>query len=254
MSRIEKGADTKEQLQQMKGEVIKEIGSTKKFRPWMTCSLIFFLFVCFGIAAILWAVAATGLVVIPGVTTVAYREPQPSYEVTPGIPVETFVSEQIKTQLVQKLQTNGETLKDTSMSFTLPESSLTASLRTIIKETADSLFDHAHAQVSITKEQGFTLFLPLQNSNQHTAVQVSFKAEIVNGVIELMPESALIGSLPISGSLLTFLFQPFLQDRLQSLSQEIRSFVELDHIEYQDGSVQVVGKLSVTILEIQPAI
>lgn len=252
MSRIEKGTDTKEQIQQMKGEVIKEIGSTKKRRPWMACSLVFFLLVVGFLSAMMWAIAATGLGVVPVFSRFAYHVPQPEYVVMPGVPIETVVGEEVKRTLIRRIQEGNGMLQDPSITFEISEASFTASLRTLLEGVENSLFESKDAQVSISSEKGFTVFLPLKDSRHQTAVQITVKAQMTDGVIEIVPESALLGSLPIPQAIVSLLLQSLIQEQIISLSRDLASFVEVNAIAHLDRKVQIDGIFSVKILEVQP--
>lgn len=252
MSRIQKGSDTKEELQQIKGEVIKELGSQRKRSPWLACSLIVILVIMSFIGTVMWALAATGLVTVPGFSSWAYNTPIPARIVKPGIPVETIIEEQVKTTLVQRLQEGGGELQDTSVTFVLTEQSLTASLRSQLETTNESTLESSGVQVTISKEQGMTFFLPFEDSLQKSAMQISILAQVQNGVIELRPQSVRIGSLPIPRSVVMFIIQPFLVDQLKAVNSEINSFVKIEHITYEQGQVVIDGNFAVKILEVQP--
>lgn len=252
MSRIEKGADTKEELQQLKGEVIKEIGSQRKRSPWLTCSLLFVVFIvgCFG--AIAWAVAATGLVTVPGFSEFAYEELKPERTVAPGVPIETVISEQVKTTLAQRLQASGGKLNDASISLVLTEQSLTGSLRSLLEGSDGATIDSSRTQVIVSPEKGFTFYLPLKESARPTAMELSVKASVKDGAIELIPEGAKIGALPIPKSVITFFLLPFIQEKLASLNTELTSFIQINELDYQEGKVMVEGTIAVKIMEVQP--
>ncbi len=252
MSRIEKGLDTKEEIQQMKGEMIKEIGSQRKGKPWCACSLIFLILIFGTLTAIVWTVAATGLMTIPGFTKFAYQTPEPERLVIAGVPIETVVDQQVQTTLTSRLQAGGGKLEDTSVVFSLDERSLTASLRTLLEESGDSMIDASGAQVTVSSERGFTLFLPLHNSVNRTAIQISVKASVQDNRLELIPESFVIGSLQVPNALTAFFLRPFIHGKLSELNAALGSYVEIKEIKYEQGKVTVIGNFSVKIMDGQP--
>ncbi len=256
MARIEKGSGLKEEVEQMKGEMKKEIAATKPKGRFRSCSFIFFLFVFLLILIGSWSVASTGLVEIPLLSQIAYHTPQPERVVTPGVPVETIVNEQLKTTLLHRLQEGGGTLKDKSLALELSESSVTASLRTLIekennKTMTGDMIDSASTQVSISKETGFTFFLPVSNSPKKTVVIISVKATVNNGVIELIPERFVIGSFSVPRMLISFFLKPFIQSALDSLNQTIGSVIKIQALEYQDGFVTIKGDFSGQVTEVK---
>lgn len=252
MSRIEKGLDTKEELKQMKGEVIKEISSQNRGKPWCACSLIF-LFVILGIiSAVIWGVSATGLVSVPGFSQFAYHEPSPERVVSPGVPMETLIDQQVKTTLTQRLQAGGGKLSDTSVTFSIDERSLTASLRSVLEQSGDQTIESTLAQVTVSPEKGFTFFLPFKEAVRKTALQISVNAHVRDGTLELQPQSLSIGSLRIPDVLTAFFIQPFIHGKLSELNTALGSYMELREITYEQERVIVKGNFSVQILQPKP--
>lgn len=247
MSRIEKGKGVGEEFQQMKGEVIKEIASSKGGHPRLTCSLIFLLVLMGFFCLIAWMIAATGLIRVPGFSSLAYQTPQPERLVSSGVPLEQVVNNQVKTTLMQRLQAGKGKLEDRSVDFRVTEESLTSSLRTLLEKSGDQTFKTSTVQVTVNPDTGFTFFLPLQNSDSHTAIQISIVAHVTDGTIELLPNFFSIGSLPISSSLIAFFLQPFLQTKLADLNQTVGSYVKLNAITYAQGQVNVTGTFAVEI-------
>ncbi|MBI2475264.1 hypothetical protein HYV69_02435 [Candidatus Uhrbacteria bacterium] len=240
MSRIEKGSDVREELQQMKGEVIKEIGSTKQRHPFRSCFAIFFILIVLFSTAIAWALASTGIVYIPVFTQFTYQKPEPGRLVSPGVPVEKVIEEQVLSKLAA-----GSVNEVISLS--LSESSLTASLRDILENAADGFIDSSFSQVTISQDKGLTLFLPLENSKSGSAILFSIKANVKDGKIELVPEELKIGSLFIPDSLTNLFLRSIIQDRLANGNKMLESYVQIQDIEYKDGSVIVRGKIAAEI-------
>lgn len=249
MSRIEKGQDTKEELAQMKGEMIKEIGSQHRGKPWCACSLIFLLIILGIVSGVIWALSATGFVSVPGFSKFAYHQPVPEHIVPSGVPMETVIDQQVKTILTQRLQAGGGKLDDTSVTFTVDEKSLTASLRNVLEQSGDKTIESAGAQVIVSPEKGFSFFLPFQETVRKTALQFSVKAQVHDGVLELRPESLSIGSLPIPNVLTAFFLQPFIHGKISELNKALGSYMELREIVYESGRVIITGNFSVQVMD-----
>lgn len=248
MSRIEKGSNTTEELQELKGEVIKEIKSQRKSKPWCACSLVLLLCIIGILTSIVWGVAATGLVTVPGFIKFAYQKPEPERLVTSGVPIETVINQQVQTTLTQRLQAGGGKLEDASVTFALDEKSLTASLRSVLEESGDTMLDPALAQVMVTQEKGFTFFLPFGNSVNRTALQISVKATAKDGTLILTPEAFSIGSLQVPNVITAFFLQPFVNSKLANLNKALGSYMEIQDLTYEEGKAIVKGKFSVKIM------
>ncbi|MBI5370068.1 hypothetical protein HZA85_02695 [Candidatus Uhrbacteria bacterium] len=252
MSRIEKGQDSKEGMQQLKGEVIKEIRSQNRGRPWITCSLLFLVIIFGLLSAGAWAVAATGLVNVPGFTSWAYHPPVPERTVLPGVPMERVVDERVKSLIAQRLQDGQGKLSQTAISLEISEQSLTASLRSALGKQMDDTLDSATAQVRIDPDTGFTFFVLFKNSPRASALQFSVYASAHDGTVELKPERFIVGSLPIPNALTAFFLQPFIQSKLNDFNALLGSYVQMKSIDYQAGVVIINGDLAVQIKEGQP--
>lgn len=242
MSRIEKGSEVKEELQQIKGEVIKEISSTKNKHPIRNCSCLILITVILILSAGAWVVASTGLVEIPVFEKFAYKKPEPERLVASGIPVEKVIEEQILSKF-----TSGAL--DGIVELTLTESSLTASLKSVLESGASGFFDASRSQVTISSERGLTFFLPLENSETATALTVSVKAKFENGKVAIEPEEFFVGSMKVPNSVLALLLQSFLKDQFAELNKVLGSYIEIQEVEYKEGEITIRGNAAVEIKE-----
>lgn len=249
MSRVEKGASTKDEIQQMKGEVIKEIGASRRGRPILTCSLILFLCVAGIVGVVIWGLALSGMVQVPVVSAVVYSTPMPDHVVVAGVPVETVVDTQIKTTVTSQLQQGATQIDSFPVVVPLTEESVTASLRQLLSQTGDVTFDLARTQVEIRADETIVFFLPIEESAQQTAFQVALTLQVQDGRLELMPQWARIGHLPIPRSLVALFIQPLLTDGMVEVNDAIGSFIHLKQLEYQEGQLIVHGDAAVKILE-----
>ncbi|MBM5789995.1 hypothetical protein FJZ23_02845 [Candidatus Parcubacteria bacterium] len=252
MSRIQKGTDTTAELQQIKGEVIKEIGAQNKGRPWLACFLVLLGFLIALGGTLAWAMAATGLVAIPGFSQFAYREPVPERVVLPGVPMETALDEQVTSALATRLQEGGGTLKDRAVVLSLDERSLTASLRTLLENSQNTTLDPASAQASIDPNAGITLFLPLARSPHKTALQISAIGRVEQGQLVFNLHDLRLGSLPVPDALTSFFLRPFLRGKIADANALLGSFVDIKEVEYGRGTVTVRGQFAVDIKTVEP--
>jgi len=240
MSRIEKGSDVKEELQQMKGEVIKEISSKKQRHPFRSCFAVFFILIVCLLGAGAWAVASSGIINVPVFSNFAYDKPEPERLVASGVPIEKVVEEQV----VSKLATGSV---NETISLTLNESSLTASLRSVLESSANGFIDSSFSQVTISPDRGLTFFLPLEKSKLGSALSISVKANIKDGKLELVPEELKVGSLSMPNSFTALFVQSFLKDQLADANKILGSYVEIQEIEYNEGSVIVRGTIAAEV-------
>lgn len=247
MSRIEKGSDTKSELQEIKGEVIKEISAQGKGRPWLSCSLGCLLLLLIFVFAVTWGVGATGLVYVPAISRFAYHTPVPERIVSPGVPADKIIDKQVKSILAERLQAGAGVLENRSLKMTITEQSLTASLRLILEQGGDEIFDVDRTQVTVNPKTGLSFFLPLAKKSNGTALSISVVATLANGVVELQPQSFRVGALGVPNVLTAFFLRPFIHDKISAFNKVLGSYVEIDAIEYEQESVTVSGRLAVTI-------
>ncbi|KKW32189.1 MAG: hypothetical protein UY76_C0037G0002 [Candidatus Uhrbacteria bacterium GW2011_GWA2_52_8d] len=162
MVRVEKNAGLESRLDNVKGEVVREVRRrTRTSRPWLTCSLLL-LFVLVGVGVwVAWFVAATGLLHVPVFTSLAYEAPAPIRGVTPGVPVETVLEETFTSTLTRRLYEGGGTLTNRSIQVQIQEASLTASLRSFLEEEGLEWIDSAGVQMAVEPGVGIELFVPL---------------------------------------------------------------------------------------------
>src|SRR3989338_3067450 len=234
MSRIEKGKDVKTELAQLKGEMIKEIGSTRPKNHLASCSLILFLFIFCLLGIFVWSFAATGLVDVPVISGFAYHKPEPERLVNPCVSLETIIEEQLKSSLARGEKT---------FSVRLPEESLTSTLRTILETGKSELIDSSRAQVMIREDQTVSFFLPLKDSKKQTVIQLKVKAILNEGILQLEPQKFRLGSFSIPGPLTAFFLQPFIQSQLPALNAKLSALVKLTNVRYEEETLIVEASL-----------
>lgn len=237
MSRVEKN-----------DEVIEQLGdSKKKTHGRFSCFLILLACLVLFVGFIVWEIAATGLVNIPGVSSLAFSSPKPVRMVEAGMPVEQLSESVFKTTLAKRLQEGGGELTDRSITLALPESSLTASLQNELKRSLNANIDAYHAQIAVLPNQELELFLPLQTGDQKTALVVSVVLVAENGFFDLTLRDVRLGSFRAPSSLVALLIQPFVNRELTSLNQALGTYMHVDSLTTQDGVLNASGRFTVEI-------
>jgi hypothetical protein len=249
MTRVEKQSSVKEQIHEMKGVVVDEVRkSQRRRRPWLTCSVILLLLLSGFFVWLGWAVASTGLIEIPLLTSLAYDPPAPIRIVEPGSPIETVAQEVFTSTLTSRLQSGSGELLDRSMTLTLSESSLTATVQSLIEESGIGWIDSSLAQVVLDPSVGVELFAPLRNNPRGSAITLLADVGVQDGNVTITPTQAQIGDLTLPSVLLSLL-NSLVQEQLESLNTSLRGYANLTSVSMTEGTVALVGELSVEIRE-----
>jgi energy-coupling factor transporter transmembrane protein EcfT len=250
MARIEKQAQLEKKIVDVKEDVVKEVRRrTRQKRPWFTCSLI----VLFVIVGLLiwgtWIVAATGLVHIPVFTSLAYELPEPTRSVSPGVPAQTVLQETFSSTLTRRLYEGGGSLENRSLSVTLSEQSLTASLRSLMEESNIEWLDGSKAQVVIDPEIGIELFVPFSQTRNDlgTAVTARFVLSVTQGQLVVTPTHVQVGLATIPDLFIATFLKPFLEAELASLNMIVIGYAQISDINIYERELVVTGELSVEV-------
>lgn len=248
MSRIEKNAGIEQRLENMKGEVVDEVKRrTRRLHPWLTCSLIL-LVILVGVSVWgLWSVAATGLVRVPVFTDLAYEIPVPTRPVTPGVPIETVISEAFTSTLTRRLYEGGGTLSNRSISVQLKESSITASWRSFLEEGSFDWINASGAQVVIDPDVGVEVFVPFIVNELETAATLTFDLEAQDGNLVVTPTKIQIGNARIPDFLIAVFLKPLLKTELAKLNAAMVGYAKISTIEILPRVISISGELSVEI-------
>jgi hypothetical protein len=219
----------------------------KKPHPLVTCMTIVFALVLVFVAAVLWLVAATGIMAIPIFSRLAYETPTPLRTVTPGVPLETYIQSEVSEILTRRLYEGQGSLQDTSLEMRLTEQSFTASLRGLTQEIGEGLpFDFSAAQVALDAQKGAEIFLPIKENPQQTAVRICVYASAQDGAVSLEIKEASVGALDVPMSVFNSLLHRVVEQSLRSLYEQLGSYVSLHSITYEDGVMILSGDLAVT--------
>ncbi len=248
MGRIEKGESVKEELNQMKGEVVKEFRRKDSGHGKMTCSVLFFLFLFGFIGWILWIIASTGLVSIPLLSRFAYDIPVPVRIVTPGVPLETVAKEDVQTILTRRLQEGGGVLKETTVELVFTEASFTSTLQSLIEANGYAMVDANHVQIALEENGIVEAFFPLQNQAQKTALVAQFRFEFVNSGIVVKPQRIRLGSFVFPQLLSVFFTDTFIKPQLPALNDSLGQYAQIRSMTYQKGQLTIEGDFNVKVV------
>lgn len=249
MSRIEKGQPAKQEIEQLKQEVIGEVRKVNRRKvPWR--ALMFFVMVLAFAGAGAWVLAASGFVSVPFVSAYAYREPTPTRIVESGEALDAVISSSLGNLLTERLQAGGGELAERSFELVLPESAFTASLRAGLGNDANAVIDPDRAQVAILENEGLEIFLPFRNSETGTALVIVLPLRAQDGVITFDAPNVRLGSLSLPGWASQALIVPPLAQGASAFQNAIAGAATVSDIRFTDGSVTLVGEFQVEIKEI----
>ncbi len=245
MSRIEKSAEIKEQISQVKGDVLKEVKrQSRKRTPLRSCfTIAVFLFLSFA----LWMgsmVAATGLVRVPVLSQFAYNQPQPIHEVELGVTAEVFLEEALARALAEKMRAGNLGALDRSISLALPDSAMTTSLRLLVADMEVPLLDLRRLQIAIDPSVGIEIFVPVKDSVLETAVIVQLRMAVESGAIIVEPTSATLGNLTIPVTLLANVFESLIAQQMAALNDQLIGYARIDAIGFAEGVLLVDGEIA----------
>ncbi len=229
-------------------EVIQDIGTkTSKRHPKLNCFFLLLAVLVAFVMWIAWMVAATGLFYIPVLSSVAFHKPEPIRVVSPGTSVEVLAESTFKSVLAQRLQAGRGKLTDRTIELSIPESSLTASIRKSLETTTIDFIDPSGAQVAILPDQQFEIFLPLKNGAQKTAVTARINIAANKGVMTLTLKDVYVGSFHAPRLLVGSLVESYVNTQLASINQSLGSYMEVDALTYKQGSVLMSGVFTVQL-------
>lgn len=247
MTRIEKNATMTQSLKEMKGDVDEVKRRTRRSRPWLTCSLaLLALLVAVGLW-VGWIVASTGLVRVPLFTSLAYEIPTPTRPVTPGVPAEVILQETFTNTLTRALYEGGGTLTNRSITIELEETSMTASLRSLLEESDLTWLDSSQTQVVVEPEVGVEVFIPIENSPQSTAITLVFNLGAQEGNLVVAPTDIFVGNARVPDIITTVFLQPFLETELAKLNAAMVGYASIHRIELLPRAISINGELSVSV-------
>jgi hypothetical protein len=253
MARVEKDLKLQQEIQGLREEVVKTEKQVKKNsrggKWFLSCGAIFLFLFLILVGVAVWFLAITGLVTVPIISQLVYKEPQPIHRVEAGVPLDVLITETFNSLITERLQAGGGNLSDRSIQVSLPESAITTSLRSLAEENDIAWFDSQKIQVAIESEKGVEIFVPLVNWDNNNAVRMLLTPSVENGIISLSNLSVSLGNFTFPSWLTNLLVKPMAEKGLESLNQKISSYISLENIELFDGKLDVSGSLVVEIMK-----
>lgn len=250
MARVEKEAGLESRLDQVKGEMVREVRKrTRPSRPWLSCFLVFlFLIVGFGLW-VAWMVAGTGLVRVPVFTALAYESPNPFRPVTPGVPAEVIWDEAFTSTLTRRLYESGGELGNRTFEVQLSEGSLTSSFRSFMEESGSTWIRGSGAQIAVEPDVGIELFVPLDESVGlgTTGVVATFHLDTVDGGFVVDPTSVVVGSTRIPNFMVALFLSPFLESELSKLNAAMLGYARVTQIDILPRELSVSAEFTVEL-------
>jgi hypothetical protein len=244
MTRVEKQADVKKQLEDVKGEVVKQVKqSTRKRKPWMACGLLLVAAIAGLFLWIGWVIASTGLVTIPLLSTLAFKDPEPTRVVEPGVSAEVYMEEWFTTLLTTRLVQGGGVIQDKGFSLTLPEESLTSSMRNLLAESQMEMIQHEQVQVLIEPDQVMELFVPLEVNGKRTAATLMITLGATDGATSVQLNEIQIGSYRLPKFVIAAFLTPTIERELQDVNARLSGYVDITTLSTQQGDLLLEGEL-----------
>ncbi len=243
MVRVEKHSEIQEEISKLKQQ--KEDTKKEGHTFLKTVALLCFILVVSVCLAAAWFVAATGLVRIPVLSSLAYEKPEPTRVVEPGVPIEDLVKAEFEIQLTERFEQGMPLFDDQALTFRVPESSVTSSLRSGMEEAGvEPPLDVSSSQVVISAEDGFELYLPIKDNPQETAVKVVAKPYLDEGQLKLEIIDMRLGSASIPNWFITSIVGPIVQREIKEVTDRAGDYAGLSAIEYHQGEVVITGVTS----------
>ena len=176
----------------------------------------------------------------------AYHVPTPREFVKPSVPVETVLESELSSELASRLQASGGNLSDRSISVTITQEQLTASLRNLIDQAGYGLQSEG-AQISID-EEGIEIFVPIKRGEHRSVVKVVGDIKVDNGAPHIRLDEIHLGGFHVPKMLARTIFTRAVDKALSSLVAKLGTYASLQDISYGNGRMTLTGELIVEVL------
>lgn len=211
-----------EEMAKMKGEIIGAVKQKPGRRGARSCGVVVIILFLLAGGWIAWTLAASGVVSVPFLSSVAYRAPEPSRVVAEGVPLETVVAQQAS-----------------ASSISITEATLTTELRSSLETSGQQYVDSARAQASVLAGSGIELFLPLRDNEQGSAIVVTLGLSVEAGELRATVESATVGSAEVGSWLREGVVNPMLEGALASVRDRLEGVVTVTSVRADEGVLHI---------------
>lgn len=218
-------------------------------RRRVSCGLLLLLAVVGFFLVATWLAAASGLVSIPLLSTLAFRSPAPLRQVEPGRPVPaeaalTLGRQAVRSRLQERFDfgSTSDAPEGEPFVLTISENSLTASLRDELAGGAYRFLDADRVQAAVDT-QGIELFLPFARPDPPNAVRVRIRLEVRDGNLAGETTGFEVGGLAFPAWLAGRVFHPILAQRLAEPNAALARVGILDTVRFEEGSLVLEGRM-----------
>ncbi len=250
MARIEKGQPAKQEIEELKAQVVNEVRRVRR-RKIPILAIFSLLLIASGVVWVMWMVAASGIVSVPLISRYAYpAPPKPTREVSSGEPLEGVLADEVNALLPERLQAGGGQLSDRSFDLALPESAITASLRAGLEKDPNTIFDASRVQVAVVEGEGLEIFLPLAQSAQETALVILVSLQIEDGHVVFDLPRVQFGQLVMPAWLSEVVMTAPLEQGISAFEAELERMVAITDIRAENGVLRLTGELQIEVMQI----
>lgn len=202
-----------------------------------SCSCIFFSVLLVVAGYIGWSVAATGLVQVPVLSSVAFHEPTPEHKVEPA---KGDLDALLASQLVGISSGKDVTL-------TIPESMLTKMVQSVPIVKGVPL-DLARSQIAaFSVEDGGEIEFFAQWKNKPTALTARFRPEMQNGKLRLVLTRLHVGNWRVPGAVVRLILSRAVNLGVDSLMKDLSRSATITAVEVGEGTLKLSGTPKTTL-------
>ena len=214
----------------------------KKKRGCFSCGLIALLVGVFVLLWIGWVVAASGLVRIPVLSSVAFQEPKPVRVVEPSnVTPEAWLESRIVTEFTRRIRSGD--LHNRRVTLTVPEGVLTMLVRGSgeLIDIQDIPFDFSLAQVAVVDEN-LEVFLPVEDTK--TALRIEITPSIGEDGLDVRIDTVRVGSWRAPRWLVRAIVNQAMRLGADQIEDSIGSVIMIEDIVVAPEGLVITGELS----------
>lgn len=190
-----------------------------------------------------WVVAATGLVTVPVISSLAYRPVQPMHQVKAGVSVAQTVQSTLPTLITKKYQATGGRQTVFDVSIQIPESALTRTIQDGLEKNAIEIIDTKGTQIAVGEGQMLELYVPIKRNGNTTPLLVTMHLVQDQGVFDLSIDHAVLGSMPLPAMWIGALTESAVTEQLTYLNKAISTYMSVHTLETKDAALVITGEV-----------